>query len=110
MVRLHTKLLTKMLRLPMSFFDSQPVGRLVNRFSRDVEALDVKLGDVVLSCSNCLVAVLGSMLVVMFVTPGVLLALIPLFFLYWRVQVSASSSDFSPLYTLLKRLKMKKQD
>eukprot|EP00884_Botryococcus_braunii_P017606 jgi/Botrbrau1/4529/Bobra.60_2s0019.2 len=86
--RLHAQLLKKMLRLPMSFFDSQPVGRLVNRFSRDVEALDVKLGDVVISCTNCLVAVLGSILVVMFVTPGVLLALIPLFFLYWRVQTA----------------------
>lgn len=88
------KLLKKVLRLPMSFFDSQPVGRLINRFSRDVEALDVKLGDVVLSFTNCLVAVLGSILVVMFVTPGVLLALVPLFFLYWRVQVGHSPPRF----------------
>jgi ABC-type multidrug transport system fused ATPase/permease subunit len=76
----------------MSFFDSQPVGRLINRFSRDIEALDVNLGEVVLSCTDCLVAVLGSILVVLFVTPGVLLALVPLFFLYWRVQVRKSYS------------------
>ena len=33
----------QVLRLPMSFFDSQPAGRLLNRFSRDTEAADILL-------------------------------------------------------------------
>ena len=44
--QLHQKLLEKVIRLPMSFFDTQPSGRLLNRFSRDTEALDTNLGQV----------------------------------------------------------------
>ncbi len=87
MCRLHIGLLKKVLRLPMSFFDSQPVGRLINRFSRDVESLDTSLGNAVQSFTNCLVSVVGAMLVVVFVTPGVLIGVVPLGFLYRRVQV-----------------------
>lgn len=42
--QLHQRLLEKVVRLPMSFFDTQPSGRLLNRFSRDTEALDTNLG------------------------------------------------------------------
>ena len=32
--RLHAALLAKVLGLPMAFFDSQPLGRLLNRFTK----------------------------------------------------------------------------
>ena len=35
--RLHQRLLEKVVRLPMRFFESHPAGRLLNRFSRDTE-------------------------------------------------------------------------
>ena len=43
---LHYNLLTTVLRLPMSFFDSQPTGRLMNRFTKDTQAVDLKLSEV----------------------------------------------------------------
>ena len=37
--RLHAALLAKVLGLPMAFFDSQPLGRLLNRFTKVTCAL-----------------------------------------------------------------------
>ena len=41
--KLHAKLLARVMRLPMSFFDSQPSGRLLNRFTKDTEAVDLQI-------------------------------------------------------------------
>lgn len=37
---LHDNLLHQTMRLPMAFFDTTPLGRIVNRFSRDVDVVD----------------------------------------------------------------------
>ncbi|XP_045390000.1 LOW QUALITY PROTEIN: ATP-binding cassette sub-family C member 12-like [Lemur catta] len=40
---LHGRVFDKILRSPMSFFDTTPTGRLMNRFSKDMDKLDVRL-------------------------------------------------------------------
>lgn len=40
---LHDKMLTSVLHAPMAFFDTTPIGRIISRFSRDVNALDETL-------------------------------------------------------------------
>lgn len=98
-----------MMRLPMSFFDSQPSGRLLNRFTRDMESVDVKLPGTFNSALNCAVNVLGSLLVVVVVSPGMLALLALLFVLYGWLQrryIAVSreakrldSIAFSPIFT-----------
>lgn len=39
-VNLHNKLLQRVLHLPASFFDTNPSGRILNRFSRDTDIMD----------------------------------------------------------------------
>ncbi|MEW5309623.1 MAG: hypothetical protein WDW38_001500 [Sanguina aurantia] len=84
--KLQRELLSKVVRLPMSFFDSQPTGRLLNRFTKDTEAVDINVSSSVNSALSTFVSAAMSVIVVIIVSPLVTIALFPLGFMYHRVQ------------------------
>ncbi|KAF9940196.1 Multidrug resistance-associated protein 1 [Modicella reniformis] len=72
---LHESVLARVLRLPMSFFDVTPQGRVLNRFSSDVSDIDevVPEGfiDVLTSASN----MIGVLAILVFATPLLIIVL-----------------------------------
>lgn len=41
--KVHNKFLSHIFKVPMSFFDTTPIGRILSRFSKDIDILDVTL-------------------------------------------------------------------
>ena len=83
---LQRSLLETVLRLPMSFFDSQPTGRLLNRFTKDIEAVDTSLQSSLSSFLSCSVSVMWSLVVVVVVSPATAVAFFPITFAYAKIQ------------------------
>jgi ABC-type multidrug transport system fused ATPase/permease subunit len=83
---LFRRLLRRVLAAPVSFFDSQPQGRLTNRFSSDIYSVDENIP----FQANILLAVLfslmGSLVVIAMVVPVVLVLLPVLGIAYARMQ------------------------
>ncbi|KAF9434303.1 Multidrug resistance-associated protein 1 [Entomortierella beljakovae] len=84
--RLHEQLLTRLVRLPMSFFDTTPLGRVVNRFSSDVYAVDELTPWCFISFFQFAVSVLGTIVVIATTTPVFLAIVPPLFAAYFVIQ------------------------
>ena len=60
---MHLHMLQKVMRLPQSFFDSTPSGRVINRFSRDTEVLDSLLPMVLVQMTGCFFNILTTFVI-----------------------------------------------
>ncbi|KAG0001051.1 hypothetical protein BGZ79_005156 [Entomortierella chlamydospora] len=74
-ITLHERLLTRVLRLPMSFFDTTPMGRIVNRFSSDINSVDAVLPEEINRLFTFMTFVGGTLALIAYSTPAFLLAI-----------------------------------
>ncbi|CAL8093844.1 unnamed protein product [Calicophoron daubneyi] len=75
---LHLRLLESVLRAPSSFFDTTPTGRIVNRFSKDIEAVDMRFPMCLRVASFSLGTALSSLILICVALPWFIVPLIPL--------------------------------
>uniref|UniRef100_A0A8W8INE2 ABC-type glutathione-S-conjugate transporter n=1 Tax=Magallana gigas TaxID=29159 RepID=A0A8W8INE2_MAGGI len=83
---LHDHLVNNILASPMMFFDTTPTGRILNRFSKDVDVLDTQIGRIYESWLSCLLRVISVPIVIGYSTPYFLIAFLPLAIIYIAVQ------------------------
>lgn len=84
--RLHTRLLSSVLALPPSFFDSNPTGRILNRFSSDTAIADDSLPFIANIFLAQAFGLAGVIAVLCFTQPYIILALFPLVLVYRVLQ------------------------
>ncbi len=84
---LHAGLTANVLRSPGIFFDVTPTGRILSRFSKDVETIDSTLPTNIGSFLYCAFRVVGTVCVVGYSTPMTLLVFFLLGVLYFLTQV-----------------------
>lgn len=90
---LHDNMLHKVVHAPVTFFDTTPLGRVVNRFSKDQQSIDETLPMALGSFMATGMGVFGVVSVIVSVTPFFLVGLLPLAYLYYYVQQYYLSSS-----------------
>jgi ABC-type multidrug transport system fused ATPase/permease subunit len=84
--QLHVQMLTSVLRAPAGFFDVTPLGRILARFSKDLDSLDTSLADGLNSFCTVVSMTVGTLCVVLIALPPFAIALVPLGAFYSQIM------------------------
>lgn len=84
---MHSSMLRCIIRSPMAFFDTTPVGRIMNRFSSDIDVLDDKMPTTFRLWSFMFFGLLSIIVVISVNTPEFLIAIVPIGILYITILV-----------------------
>ncbi|XP_071042907.1 ATP-binding cassette sub-family C member 2 isoform X3 [Parasteatoda tepidariorum] len=83
---LHNDILNHIMHASMSFFDTTPLGRLLNRFSKDIDTADVTIRFNIRMLLIMSSRTLGAVIIICLETPIFIVAAIPLGILYYFLQ------------------------
>lgn len=110
-IKSHAALLSGVLRAPLRFFELNPVGRILNRFSNDIDTIEGPMPRSILDLLNCVFEVVTLAIVVLVVQPLTFLLIVPLVWCYYQLQrlyrptaregARLESLSRSPIYSLL---------
>lgn len=85
--RIHDHLIASVTRAKFKFFDVTPLGQLMNRFSKDLEAVDQEIAPVAIGVISCALSLVVTVVMIGFVTPYFLIAGIFIAALFYLVAV-----------------------
>ncbi|CAK8990779.1 Multidrug resistance-associated protein 5 (ATP-binding cassette sub-family C member 5) (Multi-specific organic anion transporter C) (MOAT-C) (SMRP) (pABC11) [Durusdinium trenchii] len=83
---LYHRLQNNVFFLPMGFFWETPLGRVLNRLSKDTNDIDVMLPQQMQWLVMTLVRVLGVLVVISFTVPVFMIAIVPFLVMYYAIR------------------------
>ena len=90
---LHKGFLRNILQSPLTFFDTTPAGRILNRFGKDIDVLDTLIAQHVSWWLQCVLGVINTPIVIGYSTPWFLTVAVPLAIIYMALQVGKMNYD-----------------
>uniref|UniRef100_A0A8C3XCL4 ATP binding cassette subfamily C member 8 n=1 Tax=Catagonus wagneri TaxID=51154 RepID=A0A8C3XCL4_9CETA len=84
--RLHRSLLSQIILAPMRFFETTPLGSILNRFSSDCNTIDQHIPSTLECLSRSTLLCVSALAVISYVTPVFLVALLPLAVVCYFIQ------------------------
>jgi len=97
--RLHKDAIERVMHAPMSFFETTPLGRIMNRFSKDIDTIDNMLGDALRMFATTFSAILGALILISIILPWFLIAIfcILICYVYAAIFYRASARELKRL-------------
>lgn len=83
---IHAWLLANIIRCPMSFFDTTPLGRILARFSSDVQAVDQAIPMIIEFLFLMGLSVISTLAIICISTPWFMTVIVPIAVVYYFVQ------------------------
>lgn len=83
---LHSLMLDRIIRAPMSFFDTTPQGRILNRFTKDIDAIDTNIRMNIRQYLTSIFRSIVTAIIISIESPFFLVFVIPLALMYYLVQ------------------------
>ncbi|KAG0018030.1 hypothetical protein BGZ81_010421 [Podila clonocystis] len=101
---LHQRALQNIFRAPSSFFDTTPLGRIINRFSKDVDACDNLLSESYRMFTGTAAIVLSTFILISVIFPYFLIPLVPMlvFYYYAAIYYRSSSRELKRIDSILR--------
>ncbi|NXC97169.1 MRP7 protein, partial [Certhia familiaris] len=106
---IHDRLLQRVLKATVTFFDTTPIGRILNRFSSDLYCVDDSLPFILNIFLANICGLLGMLVIMTYGLPWIVLVLLPLAVIYFSIQryyrftsrelKRLCSVTLSPIYT-----------
>lgn len=72
--KLHSRLMKSVTGAKFKFFDVTPLGQMMNRFSKDLEAVDQEVAPVAIGVMSCALGIVVTVVLIAAITPGFLVA------------------------------------
>ncbi|KAB8030988.1 ABC transporter transmembrane domain-containing protein [Fluviispira multicolorata] len=82
----HNKLFEGVISAPLSFFNSNPAGRILNRFGKDQENIDLFLPQNLQEFVASLFTIFSTILILVFISPYCIFGIIPILLIYYKIQ------------------------
>lgn len=83
--RIFKRVVTRILRARLRFFDKTPLGRIMNRFSKDIESVDQELTPFAETTFACIVSCVSTLVLITVITPGFLFFAVIISYFYYLV-------------------------
>ncbi|XP_067206473.1 ATP-binding cassette sub-family C member Sur isoform X2 [Linepithema humile] len=84
--KLHREAVSGLLRAPISFFDCNPIGKILNRFSADMGVIDKKISTSIKRLTSFVLLCGSAMIVNVIISPWFLIAAVPTSCAYYVLQ------------------------
>ncbi|KAH0497916.1 hypothetical protein TgHK011_005198 [Trichoderma gracile] len=82
---IHDRFITSVTRAKFKFFDVTPHGRLMNRFSKDLEAVDQEIAPTAIGMMTCGLSLIVTIVLIAIITPRFLIAAVFIAILFYIV-------------------------